>query len=153
LGANLVLGAAVLAYVLHGFGSQALALLARGPDPGRLASFVVAVVAGLTGYALRWRLVLRGLAVRLGLASLIAYRAIGQSISSLVPSAKLGGDPVRVLLVTKRKVPAAAAIASVLVDRTLEMGANAPLAVVYATVLLRHGIPGLERALVTVSLA
>jgi len=153
LGTNFVLGAAVLAYVLHGFGSQALGLLARGPNPVRLAGFLLAVVAAFAGYALRWRVVLEGLAVRPPLPSLIAYRAIGQSISSLVPSAKLGGDPVRALLLAGPTVPIASAIASVLVDRTLEMGANAPLAVAYATVLLRHGVSGLERALLTVLLA
>jgi len=50
------------------------------------------------------------------------------------------------------RVPGGDAIASVAVDRTLEMGAGAAFACVYAALLLRRGVPELEGALVTVSL-
>src|SRR6185295_4044244 len=86
------------------------------------------------------------------LAALTAYRAAGQSLSNLVPSAKLGGEPLRMLLLVRAGVGAPQAIAGVAVDRALEMSAAAPFALLYATLLLRHGVPQLEGALVTVAL-
>ena len=152
LGTNLVVGTATLGYVLHRFGAPAVELLARPPQLLLLAAFPAAVTVAFVGYALRWRILLAGLGVPRGLGRLTAYRAAGQSLSSLIPSAKLGGEPLRALLLVGDRVPGGDAIASVAVDRTLEMGAGAAFACVYAALLLRRGVPELEGALVTVSL-
>jgi uncharacterized protein (TIRG00374 family) len=152
LGTNLVVGAAVLGWALHQYGAPALALLAAPPSLGRLGLFGGAVAAVFLGFGLRWQIVLAGLGVRRGLTALTAWRAAGQSLSTLIPSAKLGGEPLRAVLLVRDRVPAASAIASVAVDRTLEMGAAAPFACLYAALLLRRGVPQLEGALVTVSL-
>lgn len=153
LGTNLLVAAAGLGYLLFRFGRPALALLGAGPSPLLLAAFLGAVAAGLVGYALRWRILLAGLDTPSGLARLTAFRAAGQSVSSLVPSAKLGGEPLRAYLLVHDCVPGAEAIASVAVDRTLEMGASAGFAVLFAVLLVRRGVPALQGALVTVSLA
>jgi len=153
LGTNLLVGTAVLAWVLVRHGMPALALLADGPRLELLALLPVAVAASFTAYALRWRILLTGLGVRPRLLSLIGYRAAGQSLSLLIPSGKLGGEPLRTLLLARGGVTGAQAIAAVAVDRTLEMGAAAAFACAYALVLLRRGVPALEGALVTVSLA
>src|SRR5439155_1672247 len=86
-------------------------------------------------------------------AILREHRAAGHSLSSLLPSAKLGGEPLRVSLLVRASVPASSAIASVVVDRTLEMVGSAPFALCYAALLLRRGVPQLEGALVTVGTA
>jgi len=150
LGTNLVIGAGGLGYVLFRFGAPAAALLARRPEPLSLAGFVLAVALAYVLYALRWRIVLGGLGAPPRLLRLTAYRAAGQSLSSLLPSAKLGGEPLRVVLLVRASTPAARAIASVVVDRTLEMVGASPFVLLYAALLLRRGIPELEGALVTV---
>jgi len=152
LGANLVVGAGVLAYVLVRYGSPAVHLLATRTDPLLLAAFPLAVGASVLAYALRWRILLRGVGASASLGWLTTYRLAGQSLSSLIPSAKLGGEPLRVVLLVRDGVPAPAAIASVVVDRTLEMGAAAGCAILYAIILLRRGVPELEGALATVTL-
>jgi uncharacterized membrane protein YbhN (UPF0104 family) len=139
-------------WALHRFGAPALALLARGPRTGLLLAFAAVVGVVFVAWGMRWRLLLAGLGARGGLPSLTAHRAAAQSVSALVPSAKLGGEPLRAYLLVRDRVPAAAAIASVAVDRTLEMGAAAPFACLYAALLLRRGVPELEGAFVTVSL-
>src|SRR5207244_2402007 len=85
-------------------------------------------------------------------AALVGYRAAAQSLPSRIPTGKLGGEPLRTLLLARGGVGGAPAIAAVAVDRTLEMGAAAAFACAYALVLLRRGVPALEGALVTVSL-
>ncbi len=149
---NFLVGAAALAWVLVRHGVPALELLASGPRLGLLALFPLVVAASFTAYAWRWKVLLAGLGARPRLAALVGYRAAGQSLSSLIPSGKLGGEPLRTLLLARGGVGGAPAIAAVAVDRTLEMGAAAAFACAYALVLLRRGVPALEGALVTVSL-
>jgi uncharacterized protein (TIRG00374 family) len=151
LGTNLVVGVGALVWVLYAWGRPALALLARAPDVASLLGFLACVAGGFACYALRWRVLIGDGAP--GVPALAAMRAAGQSVSALVPSAKLGGEPVRALLATRAGVPAPRAIATVAIDRTLEMGAAAPFACSYATVLLVRGVPAVEGALVTVTLA
>ena len=105
LGANLVVGTAALGYVLHRFGAPAVELLARPPELRLLVALPAMVTAALAGYAMRWRILLAGLGVRRGLGRLTAYRAAGQSLSSLIPSAKLGGEPLRAVLLVADQVP------------------------------------------------
>ena len=150
LGTNYVIGAGGLGYLLYRFGGLAAGLLARSPAPVLLAAFVVAVAVAYVGYALRWRIVLRGLGAQPSLLLLTTYRAAGQSLSSLLPSAKLGGEPLRAALLVRTALPGSSAIASVVVDRALEMVGSAPFALLYAALLLRRGVPQLEGALVTV---
>jgi hypothetical protein len=152
LGTNLLVAGGALAYVLYRFGGAALALLGRQPSPALLAAFVTVAAASLVCYAARWRMLIAGLDPPPGLGSLVAYRAGGQSLSSLIPSAKLGGEPLRVYLLVRARVPAASAIASVAVDRTLEMGVSSACALLFAVVLVRAGVPSLHGALVTVLL-
>jgi hypothetical protein len=113
---------------------------------------VAAVAAAIVTLALRWEVLLAGLGLRPGLRRLAAYRAAGQSLSTIIPSAKLGGEPLRVWLLLRARVPAAPAIASVAVDRTLEIGAGAPFTFLFAALLLRRGVPELQGAFVTVTL-
>jgi uncharacterized protein (TIRG00374 family) len=152
LGTNLVVASAGLAWALARFGGPALAVLERRPSVPLLGAFLATAAAGLVCYAARWRVLLGGLGTSPPLRRLIAYRAAGQSLSALIPSAKLGGEPLRVYLLMRDAVPAPHAIASVAVDRTLEMGVASAGALLYAVLLLRRGVPSLHGALVTVTL-
>jgi uncharacterized protein (TIRG00374 family) len=69
----------------------------------------------------------------------------------LVPSGKLGGDPLRIWLAASDRVAPGKAIASVAVDRTLEVASTAPFSLLFGALLLQHGIPQLERVMVAVS--
>jgi uncharacterized protein (TIRG00374 family) len=152
LGTNLLVGGAGLAYVLARFGQPALGLLGGRVSPALLAAFTATVALAFLGYALRWRMLLAGLGAPRALGWLTAYRAAGQSLSALIPSAKLGGEPLRAYLLLRDGVPGATAIASVAVDRTLEMGAGAAFACLFAALLIQRGVPALEGAFVSVTL-
>lgn len=149
LGINLLAGSAVLGWALWRYGSPALGVLSA-PSPGLLAVFVAAVAFGLTGLAWRWRMLLAARGERPALAPLTCCRAAGQSVSLLVPSARLGGDPVRAWLLLRAGARAAVTIATVAVDRLLEMGASAPFTLVFAAVLVQEGVPELRGAFVSV---
>jgi uncharacterized protein (TIRG00374 family) len=149
LGINLAVAAAALGWILHRHGGAAVALLAQAPSSGALAAFLVTVPIGLAALALRWGVLLAGLGCRPAAGPLAASRAAGHSVSSLVPSAKLGGEPLRAWLAMQLHVPAPETIASVAADRTLDIGASWMFAAVFVTVLAQHGIPALQGAMVT----
>jgi len=150
---NLLVGGGLLVYVLARFGRPALAALTANPSLPLLLAFVFTAGVAIVAYTARWQLLLRGLQTRFGLPRLTAFRAAGQSLSALIPSGKLGGEPMRAYLLLADGVPGASAIASVAVDRTLEMTAGAAFACLYGAILLRRGVPALEGAMVTVGLS
>jgi uncharacterized protein (TIRG00374 family) len=153
LGANLAVGAAALGWVLSRFGAPAVALLAGELRVPLLLVVVALVALAFLGYALRWRILLAGIGLDESIAWLAWLRAAGHSVSAIVPSAKLGGEPIRAWMLARRGVPAPAALASVSVDRTLDIAAGAPFACLYAALLVRPGVPELTGALATVSLS
>ena len=153
LGINLVVAVSALGWLLHRYGAAALSLLGASPSLPLLAAFASTVALGLAILAVRWAILLDGLGCSIGARRLAPSRAAGHSVSSLVPSAKLGGEPLRAWLAVQHRVPAPQAIASVAADRTLELGANWMFAAVFATVLAQQGVPALRGALVTIGAA
>jgi uncharacterized protein (TIRG00374 family) len=147
VGTNCVVAIAALAWLLRDNGAAALAVLTAQPRYGLLAGMVAAAALAVGLYAARWGMLLAGLGMPVGLGRLTALRAAGQSVSALLPTVKLGGDPLRAWLLARSDVPVPSAIASVAVDRALEMGSGAAFAVLFATILVQHGVPALEGAL------
>lgn len=149
---NLVFGVAVLAYVLRSYGAQALAVLKMDISPGFVVLFAVSTLATILCLSWRWGYILTGLnnVLPVGLLNLTLYRSAAHSVAVLVPSGKLGGDPLRVWLASRKGIPTADLIASTVVDRTLEIGSSAPFSILFAVLLLQFGVPRLEQALVTV---
>lgn len=153
LGLNLVVAAGALVWVLWRNGGPALAVLSLNPSWILLVAFLAMVAVLLTSATWRWRLVLGGLRHPPGFGPLTLYRLAGLSVSMLVPSAKLGGEPVRAYLLVQNGVKASEAMASVAIDRVLDMGAGTVFTVLFTAVLLRHGVQALEGTLAGVVIA
>jgi uncharacterized protein (TIRG00374 family) len=150
---NLAVGAALLAFVLHGYGGEALAVLRQDPSALLLMGFLASVVATVAVLSWRWGFVLGGVCRPITLPRLVLYRSAAHVLAVLVPSGKVGGDPLRAWLAARAGIAPGDAIASVAVDRTLEIGSTARFSILFATLLVQHGVPQLERALVTVVVA
>lgn len=150
LATNLALGVALLAWVLHQFGGPTLRYLAPRLSMPLLAAFGVVVAAAITSFAWRWRIILAGLGPPPGLRPLALFRAAGQSLAALVPSAKVGGDPLRAWLAVRGGVAPEAAISTVAIDRVLEIGAAVPFSIIFVSVLVQQGVPQLQSAMVTI---
>jgi len=147
---NLAFGIVVLAYVLRTYGGPALGVLRLSPSLPLLLAFLALIAATIGCLSYRWMFILRGLSETPGLATLALQRSAAHSLAVLVPSGKLGGDPLRAWLATQARVPAGESIASVTADRMLEIAATAPFSMVFAALLLQQGVPALESAFVTV---
>lgn len=148
--ANLAVGTVLFIYVLRAYGGPALAILGENPSGLFAGGFVSSALATVLILSWRWGFVMGGRRAPLSLARLALYRSAAHTLAVLVPSGKLGGDPLRAWLAVRSGVSAGRAIGGVTVDRTLEMGSSAPFSVLFALLLLQHGVPQLEQALVTV---
>lgn len=94
-----------------------------GPAPFLIYLAVNGGIALL--FADRWWLLLRGLGVHLSFGRVAVYRLIAATVSLLTPGPQFGGEPVQVwLLVRRSAVPASQAVASVALDRLLELTLN-----------------------------
>ena len=151
--ANFLVGSGLLAYILYRYGGGAVGLLAKDISPGFVAAFVGSVTATLFCLTWRWRSLLSLLARSPSLLRMVLFRSAAQTLATLIPSGKLGGDPLRAWLVVRERVDAGSAIASVAVDRTLEVASTAPFSLVFAAILLQRGVPNITEAMVTVLVA
>jgi len=153
LATNLVVATAALVWVLWDKGRAALALLMLDPSWPLFGAFLAMLLVLWAGATWRWRIVLGGVCRPPAIVGLMWYRLAGQSVSMLIPSAKLGGEPIRGYLLVRDGVAAPDAMASVAIDRVLDMGAGTVFTVLFAALLLRAGMPALEGTLEGVVLA
>lgn len=151
LAVNFALGAGLFAWALHGFGGPAVALLRTWPSLPFLTGFFAVTTAAFATLVWRWHFVLSGSGRSIGFATLLLARSAAHAVAVLVPSGKVGGDPLRAWLVARGGVAPALAIASVAIDRTLEMASTVPFSVLFAALLLQQGIAEVERALFALS--
>lgn len=96
----------------------------RRSDPLYLGGYLA--LNGLLALFLanRWWLILHGLGVRLPYWQIAGFRLIGATISMLTPGPQVGGEPAQIHLLRRQGAPAASAVASVTLDKTIELLAN-----------------------------
>jgi uncharacterized protein (TIRG00374 family) len=152
-GVTLLLGTGLFAYVIRSHGLDALAVLRDAPSLPLLLTFFASVFATVLCLSWRWGMILAGISRVPRLSLLFLFRSAAHCLAVLVPSGKVGGDPLRVWFAVRKRTAPGDAIASVAVDRTLEIGSTAPFSVIFATLLLQAGVPQLGHALVTVVIA
>lgn len=144
------MGSALLLWMLHAYGTPAVAVLRSQTSGPGLLVFALAVASTIGCLSYRWRYLLQGLSPAPPLLALALQRSAGHSLAVLIPSGKLGGDPLRAWLAARRGVSGGDAVASVAADRTLETISSAPFSILFALLLLQHGVPELDHALITI---
>lgn len=92
---------------------------------GNIALLVLANLVVLITLCGRWWLFLNGAGYSLPFWRLLGYRVAAFAVSYFTPGPHLGGEPLQVYLVSKRHgVPPAVAIATVTLDKILELVIN-----------------------------
>ena len=90
-----------------------------------VAILVVANLLVLIALCSRWWLLLNGAGYTIPFGRLLRYRVAAFAISYFTPGPHVGGEPLQVYLVSKRHgVPPAVAIATVTLDKMLDLGIN-----------------------------
>jgi glycosyltransferase 2 family protein len=86
------------------------------------------------GFVFRWYLIIKCHNYNISLFKLFNYRVAGFAISYLTPSARVGGEPIRTYFLVKNKIPFEKAMSSVVIDKSLELTANAVMTVIGAII-------------------
>ena len=126
-------GVAVFSLLCWRFGLSPFAAALAQVRPVLLAGYFGLAVLVLCGYTARWFAISRLLGGRSPFARLLAARLAGDAVGSLLPGAKIGGDPVRVALVADDGTDGPRASAAVAIDRTLELLGNTLVVISYVT--------------------
>lgn len=113
--------------------------------PGYLALYWVAAVTAFVGYGSRWYLLSRAFGVTAPLLRMVMARVAGDAVGSLMPGARLAGDPVRAVLVHGEGLGGAQATAGVAVDRMVELVGNVVCATTYVAIFSLSVTGGLAR--------
>ena len=96
-------------------------------------------------FSSRWWLVLRAQGFRLPYFSLVLYRLAAAGINYFTPGPQFGGEPFQVYIVQQRHwVPGSLALASVTLDKLLELLANFTFLVIGVAIILEAGLFGRE---------
>jgi uncharacterized protein (TIRG00374 family) len=92
-------------------------------------------------FPLRWWLIVRAQGYRVPYLAMARYRLVGFAISYFTPGQHFGGEPAQVLyLRNQHKMPGAAALASVTLDRVIELVTNFAVLALGVAVLLASGV-------------
>ncbi len=71
---------------------------------------------------LKWKIILKAQGYNVSFIKLFFIKLVGYSVSYIIPSANLGGEPVRAIILKKESdIPLTKNIASVIVDKSLEL--------------------------------
>lgn len=132
---------ALLAWAVRG-----IPVLAIGRTLGRLGIAQIGALLALNlvvlwSFSWRWWAVLRGLGHAVPIRVLSVYRLAAFAVSYLTPGPQFGGEPLQVYLLSRRQtLPTSTAIASVVLDKTLELISNFTFLIVGVVVVLRLGL-------------
>ena len=72
----------------------------------------------------KWHLILKSMKYKIPLYNLFFYRLVGYSISYITPSAHIGGEPVRAMLLQRHKVEFSKGLSSIVIDKSIEITFN-----------------------------
>jgi uncharacterized protein (TIRG00374 family) len=110
-----------------------------------LAALNAAILILLTA---RWWLILRAQGYPRSYPALVGYRLAAFGVTYFTPGPQMGGEPLQAyLLHRKQAVPQATAVASVTLDKLLELLANFSFLVVGVTTTLVSGILGRQNTI------
>jgi len=123
-GLFLFLGLAGFALLAWQFGFAGVAGALERLRPSILTLYGLTAAAVYAGYTLRWLLVSRALGAPSRFGDLLGARLSADAVGSLLPAARVAGDPLRVALVAGPELRGTLATACVATDRILELIGN-----------------------------
>ena len=135
--ALVLVGALLLLWSLRNVPFADLGRVLSALQPWQIVSLILVNIVILLIFPLRWDQILRAQGYRVPYLSLARYRLLAFAVSYFTPGQHFGGEPLQVLsLRSHHQVPGSAALASVTLDKVIELFANfAVLALGLALVL------------------
>jgi len=109
-------------------------------QPWQILALIIANIAILMLFPLRWYRILRAQGYRVPYLDLVRYRLLAFAVSYFTPGQHFGGEPLQVLYLRNRHaVPGSAALASVTLDKVIDLFANFAVLALGLAALLSTG--------------
>ncbi|NJE76643.1 lysylphosphatidylglycerol synthase transmembrane domain-containing protein [Thermococcus sp. ES12] len=139
IGALIVIGA-----LINWAGAQGIAEILRDSDIEYFILAILVYILTLVAWALRWKVLLRGLGIRAPFRAVFSAIFVGMFFNNISPGAKGLGEFIRVYYLAKRvKSPYGPMTASVMMDRILDLVPIAVMMVIATIHVYRLGEIGL----------
>ena len=133
-GVSLLAGAAMLAALAWWFGIGGVVAALRDASPAGLATYLALSLAVLLLQAARWRAMAAAVDAPIGLGRAMSARLAGDGVASLLPLARVAGDPLRAVLACQGDTRLSASTAGVAIDRLLELIGNVLAVITYVAI-------------------
>lgn len=88
------------------------------------------VIVGL--HTLRWKFIIKSSGYKVSFSKLFMYKICGMGISYLTPGAKVGGEPVRAMLLKKHNIEFHKGLSTVITDKIMELSVQGVLFIIAA---------------------
>lgn len=146
--ALLVAGIFLLVWSLQSVSFADLGRVLSVLQPWQIVALIIANLAILMLFPLRWNRILRAQGYQVPYVDLARYRLLAFAVSYFTPGQHFGGEPLQVLYLRNRHaVPGSAALASVTLDKVIDLFANfAVLALGLAALLSTNAVADLPLA-------
>jgi glycosyltransferase 2 family protein len=98
--------------------------------------FLCASLVILIFHSIRWKLIINTIGKNISLFKLLQYKIAGMGLSFLTPGAKVGGEPIRALLLKKHNIDFGKGLSTVVTDKIVDLSVQGVLFVIAATIAM-----------------
>ncbi len=142
IASSILIGLAVSTVILWNVGIGGVLETLRHAGWAVILAYLTVSVLISVVLTFKWRVVLDAYGVRLPFYTIFIYRLIGFAVSYVTPTAHVGGEPVRAMLLNKQGIPMKVGFSSAIVDRSLEVIFNILMFFLGALIILNFvGFP------------
>jgi hypothetical protein len=119
---SIILGLAIFVLVFWKIGLTKIITILSLISPLQFLLALCVMLLAILVSVLKWRIILKTQGYNINFIKLFFIKLVGYSVSYIIPSANLGGEPARVIILKKESdIPLTKNIASVIVDKSLEL--------------------------------
>ncbi len=105
-------------------------------DPKYVLLFILSSFLIITLHTWRWKIIIKTVGHNISIFKLLSYKIAGMSVSFITPGAKVGGEPVRALLLQKHGVEFHKGLSTVITDKIIDLSSQGVLFIVAAIVAI-----------------
>ncbi len=119
---SIIVGLAIFVLVFWKIGLTKIITILSLISPLQFLLALCVMLLAIFVSVLKWQIILKAQGYNINFIKLFFIKLVGYSVGYIIPSANLGGEPVRVIILKKESdIPLTKNIASVIVDKSLEL--------------------------------
>lgn len=119
---SIIVGLAIFILVFWRIGLTKIIIILSLISPLKFLLLLCIMLFAIFFSVLKWKIILKTQGYDISFIKLFFIKLVGYSVSYIIPSANLGGEPVRAMILKKESdIPITKSIASVIVDKSLEL--------------------------------